>query len=156
VFAASEHTEALWQALLGQGIMPCGLGARDTLRLEAGFPLYGHELSDEYSPLDTHLAWAVKLHKSFLGREAMQGASGHHQLVGLRLAKAIPREGYAVQHHDQTIGTITSGTMSPSLKTGIALAYLPTSIALGDTVTVLVRNQGVDAVVVSPNFLQNP
>jgi aminomethyltransferase len=154
VFIETAKAAELWQSLLGAGLVPCGLGARDTLRLEAGFPLYGHEFNDLRSPLDTPMAWAVKLQKDFVGHDAMQSHSGTERLLGLKMPKGIPREGYPVLLDGQRVGTVASGTMSPSLKVGIALAYLRADIAIGAMVDVEVRGQPMVAEVVEPVFVK--
>ncbi len=92
LFLAPEDAEAVFEALLEVGARPCGLGARDTLRLEAGFPLYGHELTEETNPLCTPWAWVVKKEKDFLGKEAMLAQTCRERLVGLVLETGIPRE----------------------------------------------------------------
>ncbi|RIH83519.1 Aminomethyltransferase [Calidithermus roseus] len=124
VFVAPGDAEAVWKALLEVGVIPCGLGARDTLRLEAGFPLYGHEFTDETSPLCTPFAWVVKTHKEFHGKAAMLSRPCHRRLVGLVLEQGIPREGYKVFAEGREVGQVTSGTLSPLSKKGIAMAYI--------------------------------
>ena len=154
IFVAAGEAEALWEALLQAGALPCGLGARDTLRLEAGYPLYGHELGQETNPLCTHLAWAVKLTKEFYGKQALLTASCSQNLVGLRLEQGIPREGYAVLHQGRVVGRVTSGTQSPSLKKGIALAYVDQEWAVqGAPLAVEIRGQAQPATVVPLPFV---
>ena len=160
-----EPDEALrvWDALLeagkGFGIKPCGLGARDTLRLEAGYPLYGADLNEETTPLEAGLDFAVKLDKGpFIGRDALlkQAEEGpKRRLSCLKLVgKGIPRPGYPVLGPDgREVGRITSGTFSPILRLGIAMAYLPADLARpGAELTVVIRGRGVPAVVVEPPF----
>ncbi|WP_038047368.1 glycine cleavage system aminomethyltransferase GcvT [Thermus caliditerrae] len=124
LFLAPEDAEAVFAALVGAGVTPCGLGARDTLRLEAGFPLYGHELTDATNPLCTPWAWVVKREKSFFGKEAMLASSCRERLIGLVLEAGIPREGYPVLSGGERVGRVTSGGYSPLLEKGIALAYV--------------------------------
>ncbi|MEK7399726.1 MAG: glycine cleavage system aminomethyltransferase GcvT, partial [Candidatus Poribacteria bacterium] len=130
-----ETGPELWRALLdignSFGIKPCGLGARDTLRIEMKYPLYGHEISDNTSPIDAGLAWVVALDKDdFIGKSAILKTKQNgpaRTLVGLTMIdRGIPRQGYAVFTDDgrEKIGEITSGTMSPSLRQAIAIAYL--------------------------------
>src|SRR5689334_13221753 len=118
----------LWEELIRRGAKPCGLGARDTLRLEAAMPLYGHELSEEIDPIQAGLAWAVKLDKGdFRGKAAIleRMDKPHRERVGLELAgKRIAREGSAVKAHDHVVGVVTSGTFSPTLNKTIAMAYI--------------------------------
>ena len=154
VFCAPVDAPHLWDKLLGLGIAPCGLGARDTLRLEAGFPLYGHEFTDDTSPLETPFKWAVKEYKDFVGRQAMLDKPVTHKLVGLSVTgRGIPREGYAVKLEGRTVGRCTSGTMSPSLKVGIALAYLEPGLEPGQTVQIEIRGVDVPAEIVEPVFV---
>jgi aminomethyltransferase len=124
LFLAPEDAEAVFEALLAAGARPCGLGARDTLRLEAGFPLYGHELTEATNPLCTPWAWVVKKEKDFLGKEAMLSGVCQEKLVGLVLETGIPREGYRVLSGERPVGRVTSGGYSPLLEKGIALAYV--------------------------------
>jgi len=131
LIVAKDRSVALWDSLLGLGAKPCGLGARDTLRLEAGLPLYGHEYDEDTSPLEAGYGWAVKLEKgAFIGRAALlkQKRDGlRKKLVGVEMAsRAIPRQGNSIYGGDGAgqIGRVTSGTFSPTLKKPIALAYL--------------------------------
>lgn len=124
LFLAPEDAEAVFEALVEAGATPAGLGARDTLRLEAGFPLYGHELTEETNPLCTPWAWVVKREKDFLGKEAMLAQPCRERLVGLVLETGIPREGYRVLAGEEEVGRVTSGGYSPLLEKGIALAYV--------------------------------
>jgi aminomethyltransferase len=151
--------QPLWRGLLGRGAVPCGLGARDVLRLEAGLPLYGHELNEERTPDESGVAFAVKTEKGpFVGREALLShrAAGEapRALRGLRMTgRAIPREGYSVRSNEQEIGVVTSGTLSPSLNAGIALALLPRELEPGDCVNVIIRNTAHAAQVVALPFV---
>lgn len=133
---------ALWQKLMevgsASGLVPAGLGARDTLRLEKGYALYGHEIDAETMPIEARLGWITKLKKGdFVGREAMVKAKESgltRQLIGLKLPSGgVPREGYPVFCQGQEVGRVTSGTMSPSLKEGIALALVDSGAADSDT-----------------------
>jgi aminomethyltransferase len=145
VFCANVDVTDLWQHLLELGLTPCGLGARDTLRLEAGYPLYGHEWSDETSPLETPFRWAVKEYKEFVGRDAMIAKPKARDLIGLRVpGRGIPREGYPVKLNGQVVGHCTSGTMSPTLKFGIALAYVDVTANLSPGMPVMLEIRGSD------------
>ncbi|WP_307025602.1 glycine cleavage system aminomethyltransferase GcvT [Streptomyces canus] len=137
LFVKPEHAVELWQALTkageGVGLVPCGLSCRDTLRLEAGMPLYGHELSTELTPFDAGLGRVVKFEKEgdFVGRAALREAAEHanHEpprvLVGLIAeGRRVPRAGYAVVADGQVIGEVTSGAPSPTLGKPIAMAYV--------------------------------
>ncbi len=154
----------IWQRLseVGTplGLVPVGLGARDTLRLEKGYALYGHELSAEISPLEAGLGWIVKLDKGdFVGREALQAQKSNgipRRWVGVRMIdRGIPREGYPVYAGDQQVGLITSGTMSPSLKVGVGLALVETASAvLHAEVEIGVRNRRLKAELVRTPFVE--
>jgi aminomethyltransferase len=157
---------SLWRALLeaGQefGIKPCGLGARDTLRLEVKYPLYGQELNEQTQPQQCGLSWAVKLDKpKFIGKEAMVQAQSKpydQLLVGVEVPNGgIPRQGYKVFCGDQEIGVITSGTQSPSLKKAIALAFVKTEYtALGTEVAILIRDKKIPARICETPFYKRP
>lgn len=170
LFCSADGAPRLWAALLeagaAHGLQPCGLGARDTLRLEARLLLYGQDLDETTTPLEAGLGWTVKLErKDFIGRAPLleqqrQGVS--RRLVGLTMrSRGIARAGYPV--HDgggeaalgQRIGAVTSGTMSPSLKTAIALAYVPaTHAAPGQRLQVEARGKAIVAEVVRGSFLR--
>ncbi|MCX5945635.1 MAG: glycine cleavage system aminomethyltransferase GcvT [Cyanobacteria bacterium] len=150
---------ALWQQLLAEGVVPCGLGARDTLRLEAAMPLYGSELDVTTTPLEAGLGWLVHLEmpKPFLGREVLERQSAEgvtRKLVGLKLqGRAIARHGYPVLRHGQPVGVVTSGTWSPTLGEAIALAYVPSDAAkLGTELAVEIRGKAAPALVVKRPF----
>jgi len=159
IFCNWEDAPLLWQVLTDQGAIPAGLGARDVLRLEAAYPLYGHELDAETSPSESGVGWAVKNGKGdFIGRSALQAATANRRLVGLRMTdRAIPREHYAVYDDEGIeIGRTTSGTWSPTLKAGIAMARLDlTSADLGTAVTVDIRGRRTPATVVPLPFYRN-
>ncbi len=149
---------AVWKALAPHA-EPIGLGARDTLRLESGYALYGHELDETVTPYDAGLGWVVKLDKDFLGRDALRAqkeAGLQKTLVGLMMeGRAIPREGYPVYHNNRQVGRVTSGTFSPSLKKGIALASVEAvSRAEGTEVSVEVRGRHEPARVSRPPFVR--
>ena len=151
IYFSPEHSEKLWEALLAAGtnagILPCGLGARNTLRLEAGMCLYGHEIDETTTPLEAGLAWICKLEKGpFLGRERIseQKREGlQRRLAGLEmLDKRIARDGYPVVIGGSEAGRVTSGGPAPFLKKNIAMAYVPPqSAALGTRVEVAIRGQ---------------
>lgn len=151
----------LWSALRRAGAAPCGLGARDTLRTEMGYPLYGHELTEETTPLEAGIEWTLDLEKraSFVGKEALRAlkASGQHRLLrGLRMIdRGIPRAGYAVVDSSQRdIGTVSSGTQSPSLGRGIGLAFIERGHhRYGSEVYIKIRKQLVKAEVVQLPFV---
>lgn len=162
IIAPSADAGTLWESLLSEGkevgLAPCGLGARDVCRLEAGLPLYGHELDEGTTPLEAGLGWAVKSEgKDFIGRAAL--AAQHERgpertLIGLALLeRGVPRSGCAVVKESRNIGRVTSGTFSPTLRRGIALAYTaPGELQVGDTATIAIRQALVPAAIVERRF----
>ncbi len=158
IIVGKQQGVQLWEELLRRGAKPCGLGARDTLRLEAGMPLYGHELNEEIDPLQAGLSWAVKLDKgAFRGREALlkkKDDPARKVRVGLELVgKRIAREGAAVLEEGKTVGTVTSGTFSPTFGKTIAMAYVDRAYqADGTKLAVDVRGKPESAQVVPLPF----
>jgi aminomethyltransferase len=126
IFGSHETIKSLWQKFLSMGVIPCGLAARDVLRLEVGYPLYGHELNDEVNPFDAGLGWTVKSKKTkFVGKDALSTKQIRYKLVKLILEKGIPRENYPVLNSKgDIIGIVTSGTLSVVLNKGVALARI--------------------------------
>jgi len=162
VYVAPERAESIWDAILhaGQefGIRPCGLGARNTLRLEAKMALYGHEIGASITPLEADLAWIVKLDKSeFLGKSAMekQKTEGPKRtLAGFEMVgRGIGRDGYEVFIEGSAAGWVTSGGPSPTTGKNIGLCMLPVDSARpGQNIQIMIRSQLVDAVVVPTPF----
>ena len=146
--------ERTWRRLAAAGVRPCGLGARDTLRLEAGMALYGHEMDDTTSPLEAGLAWTVdaKTDRDFVGRAAL-GAPARSLLGLVLLDQGVLRAEQVVRttHGD---GVVTSGSFAPTLNRSIALARVPAPVTPGDTVEVEVRGKGLRARVVPPPFVR--
>ncbi len=126
IFGTHQTIKDLWQKLIAAGVTPCGLAARDVLRLEVCYPLYGHELNDEINPFDAGLNWTVKLNKTkFIGKDVLQNKPSKYKSVKLQLEKGIPREGYSVLNsQNEIIGQVTSGTMSVVTNKGICLARI--------------------------------
>ncbi|CAN5494057.1 glycine cleavage system aminomethyltransferase GcvT [soil metagenome] len=153
IFCHPTDAPILWDILVGAGAVPCGLGARDTLRLEAGFPLFGHEFGADTNPLCSDYAWVVK-DKDFYGREAMWKPACQRRLVGLRmLERGIARQGYDVYGGGKLVGQVSSGTISPLTRQSIAMAWLDRGFsAPGSDVNVEIRGQLVPATVVKPPF----
>ncbi|MBQ6335042.1 MAG: glycine cleavage system aminomethyltransferase GcvT [Erysipelotrichaceae bacterium] len=160
IYTANENAEKLWDTLLEAGkefgLVPCGLGARDTLRLEASMPLYGHEMDETISPLETGLDFGVKMNKEdFVGKKGLQ-AKGEPKIcrVGLRIIdKGVLREHQDVYVGEEKIGHTTSGTFSPLFKTSIAMALLDKKYSqIGTIVEVDVRGRRVKAEVVEMPF----
>jgi len=167
LFCASDAGPSLWAALMqagqGEGIFPCGLGARDSLRLEMAYRLYGQDMDDGSTPLEAGLAWVVKLDKSdFVGRQALleqKEAGLSRKLVGFVLTEpGIPRHGYPVLQDGKPVGVVTSGTKSPTLGTAIGLAYVPPALAAeGSTFAVEIRGRPAAAKVVkTPFYVRKP
>jgi aminomethyltransferase len=155
----ASQAEALWNALLGAGVKPAGLGARDTLRLEAGMNLYGQDMDDKVSPLDAGLAWTVDLvaERDFIGKAALQQKGQQQNFVGLILREkgGILRAHQKVVASSGNAGEITSGTFSPSMQQAIALARVPVEVQVGDTVQVEIRDKKLAASVVKLPFVRN-
>ncbi len=161
IYATPAQTVRYWEALMAAGVAPCGLGCRDTLRFEAGLPLYGDELSAEISPVEAGLGMFCKLDKEeFIGRDALaaQKAEGApRKLVGLELEdKAVPRAGYPVELEDGTqVGVVTTGYHSISLDKSIAFALVDrASGALGTRLMVRIRKKVFPCTVVKKRFYQ--
>jgi aminomethyltransferase len=157
VIIQADKVADLADDFVARGAKPCGLGARDTLRLEAAMPLYGHELNEDIDPLQAGLAWAVKLDKGdFVGREAILSRKDTTRpvRVGLKLeGRRAAREGAEVRHHGQTVGHVTSGTIPPSIGYPIAMAYVvPPASALNTPLEVVLGNASTTATVVSLPF----
>ncbi len=158
-----EPGQALWRSLLDAGVTPCGLGCRDTLRLEAAMALYGQDIDQTTSPLEAGLSWLVHLDGTgnFMGRshlEAQKANGVSRRLVGLQMeGRNIARHGYSVLHEGQVVGEITSGTLSPTLGYPIALAYVPTELSkVGRSLSVEIRGKQHPATVVKRPFYKSP
>jgi len=156
-----RRAEKLWNALLsageGVGIKPCGLGARDTMRLEAGYVLYGNELAENITPFEARISYAVKLEKGeFIGRGGLmeQKRVGLKRTrIGLRmLERGVPRQGYKLLKGGEEIGHVTSGTMSPLLNVGIAMGYASPGLTPGEEIAVDIRGKSHAAEIVSWPF----
>ena len=160
IYSRARDTETIWRALVGQGkAAPIGLGARDTLRLEVAYALYGSDIDDTVTPLEAALGWIVKLDKGapFVGREALTSQKERgvtRKLVCFTLAgKAIPRHGYPVYHQDRKVDVVRSGAMSPTLGIPIGTTYLPAAAAkAGTEFEVECRGTRIPATVVKRPF----
>ena len=163
LYLPPAEATTVWNRLLetggSRGLVPAGLGARDTLRLEKGFALYGHEISSEVSPLEAGLGWITKLDgDDFVGRGALrtqkeQGVPRRRTAL-LMQERGIPRQGYVVEADGRQVGTVTSGTLSPTLQSGIALALVETGHhAVGTELEVVIRNRRCRAQVVRLPFV---
>ena len=161
LYVPSGTAVDLWKRILDAGgdrVTPAGLGARDSLRLEMGYPLYGNDLDDEHTVLESGLGWITKLDKGpFVGRDALRAQKEgglERRLVGLRVdERGFPRPGYAIRSGDAEVGVVTSGTVSPSLGHGVAMGYVPTSLASeGTTLEIDARGRMLGATVMRPPF----
>tara|TARA_B100000700_G_scaffold209080_1_gene229864 strand:+ start:3090 stop:4208 length:1119 start_codon:yes stop_codon:yes gene_type:complete len=157
--SSPETARSIWKNLINAGVTPCGLGARDTLRLEACMHLYGNDINLETTPFEAGLGWLVHLEMphNFIGRKALekQAKDGtRKKLVGIKIQnRGIARKGYPVLYNKETIGIVTSGTWSPSLKEPIALAYVPSDIAKVNTqLEVQIRGKNHPALIVKRPF----
>ncbi|WP_394777512.1 glycine cleavage system aminomethyltransferase GcvT [Undibacterium sp.] len=158
IAVSADKVNALWDALVAAGVKPAGLGARDTLRLEAGMNLYGQDMDETVNPLDAGLAWTIDLvsERDFTGKAALQKLGQNAQFLGLILRE----KGGVLRAHQKVItaqgeGEITSGTFSPTMQQTIALARLPMGVAIGDTVQVQIRDKQLAATVVKLPFVRN-
>jgi len=162
VIVPAAHVEALWNALRENGVRPCGLGARDTLRLEAGMNLYGQDMDENISPLDAGLAWTVDLAapRAFVGRDILERDGLRTAFVGVILQKENGKAGGVLRAHQKVLtahgeGEITSGTFSPTMQESIAFARVPAGVVPGDTVHVAIRDKQLVARVVKLPFVRN-
>jgi len=166
IFLPSEEATPVWDALLAEnreaGLAACGLGARDVLRLEAGMPLYGHEMTEEITPLQAGMAWAIKFEKpQFVGRDALaaqRDANDYARIVGLTMEGRVPaRAGYPVFAGGARVGEIRSGSFGPAVGKNIATALVePSAAAEGTALEVEVRGTRHPAVVVPVQFYKRP
>lgn len=162
IFLDPSSAEAIWNCLQdagsGFGLLPAGLGARDTLRLEASMALYGHEISEQTNPIEAGLGWAVKLDKGdFVGREALEREKKlgpARKLVGFELVdRGVPRADQPIAKNGEQVGFVTSGTHSPTLNKPIGMGYVPTRYSKpGTEIEILIRERLVRAVVVAMPF----
>lgn len=157
----ASHVVGIWRALLSfPEVTPCGLGARDTLRLEMGYALYGTDMDRGVDPISAGLGWTVALGKGeFIGRDAIariKESGPERKLVGLTVADGVPRHGYPVLRDGEEVGKVASGTFGPTLGHGIATAYVPAALAApGTELTVAIRRKESAATVVRPPFVKH-
>src|SRR6266849_6476591 len=162
LYCAPVDVVTLWNDLLAagkeRGLLPAGLGARDTLRIEAGYCLYGHELDEQTNPLEAGLGWTVKLNKGeFIGRDALlkvKEEGPKRKLIGIEMIeRGISRAGYAIYENDQQIGSLTSGAPGPALNKNIGIGYVEASHAVvGNTVQIDIRGKRTAAQIVALPF----
>jgi len=162
VYASAEHAVDIWNRILEAGkdfgILPCGLAARNTLRLEAGMSLYGHELGDDITPLEAGLSWICKLEKGdFVGKDVLvkQKSEGlKRKLIGFEMTgKGIGRDGYDIKSGGRIIGKVSSGSPAPFLKKNIGLGFVEADFAeIGRVIEIDVRGKDIEAVIVPTPF----
>lgn len=158
VVLPAAQVEAFWRDLVAQGVRPCGLGARDTLRLEAGMNLYGQEMDEQVNPLISGLAWTVSLkdaERRFIGRNALEGATADRSLVGVKLLERGVMRGHMKLRTARGDGELTSGSMSPTMGVSIGMARVPAGVAPGEQVQVEIRGKWLPAEVVKMPFVRN-
>ena len=162
LYLAPEDAPRVWRRLLAAGALPAGLGARDTLRLEAAMSLYGHEIDETTTPFEAGLSWVVKLDKGdFLGRDALlarKAAGSPRRLVGFEVqGRGIARQGHGVVSEGAKVGEVTSGTWSPTFEKALGLAYVPPEMAaVGTPLALDVRGKALPATVVETPFYRRP
>lgn len=157
LIVTAEHANSLWEKFIADGVQACGLGARDTLRLESGMALYGNDLDEQHTPLESGLKWTVSLsdERDFIGKQALESKSNKN-LIGLILKdRGVLRGHQKVMLNDVEIGELTSGTFSPTLEQSIGMARINTSLSIGDTVQIAVRQKQLNAVVARFPFVKN-
>ena len=156
IYGKPELISQVWDNAIQEGVIPCGLGARDTLRFEANLPLYGHEISETINPVEAGLNFAVKLDKNFIGRDALVSykTAPKRKVVGIELLERnIPRHGYQVLKDDQVIGSITTGYLLPDVSTPVACALIDIAYSeIGTELFVQIRNNKVPAKVRNRKF----
>lgn len=158
VICAAADADRLWVALAEAGVVPCGLGARDVLRVEAGLPLYGHELNDDLSPIAAGLGWVIHKTKAFIGSEpinAAREAGTPRRLVGVRLeSKRLPSPGMKVLTGGREAGEVTSGVFSPLLDCGVGFAFVDREIKFDTPCSVEIRGKEEPGVIVNKRFFK--
>lgn len=152
-----ENTATAWDLLVNAGAQPAGLGARDTLRLEAGMNLYGQDMNDQTSPLDVGLSWTIdrSTERDFIGRAALEKTPQQFVFMGLILQDKGVLRAHQIVKSTKGQGEVTSGTFSPSLQKSIALAKLPINSEVGDVVQVVIRDKELNAIVVKVPFVRH-
>lgn len=158
VVLPATQVDAFWRDLAGNGVRPCGLGARDTLRLEAGMNLYGQEMDEQVNPLISGLGWTVSLKdadRRFIGREALESAVIDRGLVGVKLLERGVMRGHMKVRASQGEGELTSGSMSPTMGVSIGMARVPLGVQPGDALQVEIRGKWLPAEAVKMPFVRN-
>ena len=160
IFTDNDFGKIIWEKSLEAGkkygLKPCGLGCRDTLRLEKGYLLSGQDFHEDRTPLETNAAWVVKYNHVFTGKDSLlkQKEEKHDNFVGFITGKGIPRYGCKIKKNNETVGIVTSGTMSPSLRKGIGLGYVkPEYNNIGEKLDVVIRDKNVKVEIVKLPFI---
>ncbi|MGB0452804.1 MAG: glycine cleavage system aminomethyltransferase GcvT [Bacteriovoracaceae bacterium] len=156
IFADHNFISDLWEKLMDNNVTPCGLVARDVLRTEACFPLYGQELTEDITPLDVGLKWTVKLEgDDFCSKESLLKAEPKYKSVKLQIEKGIPRQGYSIWNKGEKVGSVTSGTFSPTFAKGIAMGLVNSNVNLKEgEFEIEIRGKNVPATRVTKSFLK--
>jgi aminomethyltransferase len=156
IFIPDDKVFLLWEKLMHLKVTPCGLGARDVLRIEACYPLYGQELNEELTPFECALKWTVGPNKGlFVGKESILNREQKYQLIKLSLDKGVPRNGHTIENEDCTqIGVVTSGTMSPFIHRGIAMARIEKSKVESTKVYIRIREKRFEAKIHKRSFIK--
>lgn len=158
VICTADHAEAVWKAFADAGVLPCGLGSRDTLRVEAGLPLYGHELSDDRSPIEAGLGWVIGKEKHFMGCEHIREAQANgtpQTLVGIRLgSKRVASPGMPVFVGEEQVGEVSSGVYSPFLGCGVAFAFVRPGLSVETACTIEIRGKHEEGTLVNKRFFR--
>ncbi|RSK38550.1 glycine cleavage system aminomethyltransferase GcvT [Mangrovimonas spongiae] len=158
IYCKNSEVKQIWDKVIEAGAKPIGLAARDTLRLEMGFCLYGNDINDTTSPIEAKLGWITKFTKEFTNSKALEeekNRGSERKLIAFELdERGIPRQGYNIVNDEgETIGQVTSGTMSPSLGKGIGLGYVPTALSkVGTNINIQVRKKAIPATIVKLPF----
>lgn len=157
IYGTHSDIVQIWDQLITSGVQPIGLGARDTLRLEMGFALYGHELTETMLASETIANWTIKWEKEFYGKKALlKSQPPQYYQTGIILVEpGIARAGYQLFKNDQQVGIVTSGNYSPSLNKSIAIVHISKEFHIGELIEVQIRQQRVKAQIVAPTFLQS-
>ena len=161
IYASEEAVITIWNVLIKEGVQPAGFAARDILRMEMAYCLYGNDIDDKTNPIEAGLSWITALDKEkFIGFERIQqekSEGSKRQLVSFIMEeRGIPRPGYEVYTERKNVGFVTSGTQSPSLNTGIGLAYVDTPFnKIGQQISIQIRDKDLDAVIIKPPFIKN-
>jgi len=160
IFTDNDFGKIIWEKILEvgkeHGLKPCGLGCRDTLRLEKGYLLSGQDFHEDRTPLETNVAWVVKYNHDFTGKNFLlnQKEEKHDNFVGFITEKGIPRYGCKIKKNNETVGVVTSGTMSPSLRKGIGLGYVKSEYSnVSENLDIVIRDKNVKAEIVKLPFV---